>query len=238
MANGFIKKNWQASAGQNALAAMLRIGGGIGASALFSKVFTIKKELDDSGNPKKDKEGKEIEDRMMYNIGGPLVLIASVLGDMMIEDNSVRALCQGMATVAGIHSIAVVAGADGGDPENIANKLGLHGLGDMSDPKLVGVRGVRGLRGGCRGLGTTTMKSGVNALGEAATFQAELKRLQANEPKKEDAGEGYNNDWAYIAKHIDDSEKFISPVNGVTEESAAALFGTSDEEAALLMGMF
>lgn len=243
MANGFIKKNWQASAGQNALNAALRIGGGIGASALFAKVFTIKEEKNSDGTAKLDKDGKQVEDRMLYNIGGPLMLIASVLGDMMIEDSSVRSICQGVATVAGIHSIAVIAGADGNDPENIANKLGLHGFGDMSaEAKLMGVRGVRGVNG-CKGLGTTTTyKSGVKALG-ATDVATQLKKLQGNNPTRYDRGSDYNNDWEYLAKNVEVIDKISKTKEEdktpqTTEERAAALFGTSDEEAALLMGMF
>lgn len=232
MANGFIKKNWQASAGQNALNSLLRIGGGIGASALFSKVFTIKKKEGEV-----DKNGKQVEDRMMYNLGGPLVLALSVLGDMMIEDNSVRSICQGMATVAGIHSLAVVAGADGNDPENFANKIGIGSYATMGaeETTVNGLRGVRGVRG-VRGLGTTVMKNGT-ALGDG--YATLIKKLQGNEKTVEDKGEGYNNDWGYIAKNIESAEQITKTVDGTPAEEAAALMGVaSAEEAAVLMGMF
>lgn len=103
-----IKKNWQKTAAPTAVNTLLRVAGaGVGA-------FILKKlGSDESTNLKKT----------IKNISGPVFLIGGTLGDMTLEDDKLRAVCQGIATIGALKSIAVIAPA-------VAPSLGLSGLSD------------------------------------------------------------------------------------------------------------
>lgn len=103
-----IKKNWQKNAAPTAVNTLLRVAGaGVGA-------FILKKlSSDESTNLKKT----------LKNVSGPAVLIIGTLGDMTLEDEKLRAVCQGLSTIGALKSIAVIAPA-------VAPTLGLSGLSD------------------------------------------------------------------------------------------------------------
>ena len=102
----FLKKNWQKSATDGAINAVMRIAGA-GASAFVLKKLTS----DESTNLKKT----------IKNISSPLLTITAVLGDLMLEDEKLKSLCQGMYTFGALKALAVVA-------PSIGTPLGLSGV--------------------------------------------------------------------------------------------------------------
>lgn len=231
MAN-FIKKNWQKDAGDVAINEGLRVGGALGTAFILNKWF--------SGEPRdgQDKQKAANTAKTLHNISGPLFLGIGVLGDMMAEDDRMKSLFQGMATVAALQSIAVIA-------PSVAPNDGTFALGSIK-----GVQGVRGLRG----IDTDAkLLSGVNALngrGRIArpALGATSMSYTGSNPEElswatggtqvDTDGKTYNNDWGYLAKNIDVADQITHTVNGVDDEAAALMGVASAEEAALLMGMF
>lgn len=210
MATGFIKKNWQKDATANLIQAGARVAGGTITAWGLQKFFGPKKS-DGTDN------------KTMHNIGGPLMLALGVLGDMMLESPNLRAVCQGITTFAGLHSVAVISPA----PNGIAPKLGLAGLAGMEEEAA--------LMSSIGALGTTA------ATDENSTTAnpPELTEFAAGQRQITDSdGKTYNNDWAYLAENIDNADQITRTVNG-PDESAAALMGVeTQQEAARLMGMF
>lgn len=119
-----IKKNWQKSAGQNAVNALLRIGGA-GVSAFVLNKLTS----DESTNLKKT----------LKNISGPVLTVAAVLGDLVFEDEKIRSLCQGMYTFGALKSASVVI-------PSLSSPMGLRGIDDEDMPAIMqGVEIINGL---------------------------------------------------------------------------------------------
>ena len=97
---------------------------------------------------------------------------------------------------------------------------------------------------GIAALGETTDSSAANMMG----IDEDIKELSAGEQVYNDTdGKTYNNDWAYLAENIDQADQITRTVSGVDGEDdeqaasneAAELMGAdSEEEAAILMGMF
>lgn len=230
MTTSFIKKNWQANAGKIAIEAGLR-GLGAGAAA-----FTLNKWFDG-----KDKNGVITNSsQTLRNIMGPVFLGVGVLGDMMVEDSKVRSIFQGIATYSMLHSVAIIS------PE-------------MAENMDVAVEASKNTQtNGTSGLGK--LKSGINALGRiprkprkalgatdmnyTGNFPEELQIAAGQKAVVDTDGKTYNNDWAYLAENIDNADKISKTLNGavadhIENQEAANLMGAaSDEEAALLMGMF
>ena len=73
MANGFIKKNWQKDATANLIQSGARIAGGTVTAWGLQKFF---------GPTKSD----GTDNKTMHNIGGPLLVVAGTLGEMMLDD--------------------------------------------------------------------------------------------------------------------------------------------------------
>lgn len=111
----FLKKNWQKSATDGAINAVMRIAGA-GASA-----FVLKKLTDDESTNLK---------KTIKNISSPLLTITAVLGDLMLEDEKLKSLCQGMYTFGALKSLAVVA-------PSIGSPLGLSGISDEEITSIV-----------------------------------------------------------------------------------------------------
>lgn len=198
---GFIKKNWQKDASSVLINAGLRAAGGFaGAYIATSGPFKAK--------PKN-------ENQTLYNIGGPLLLAAGVLGDMMFEDQKIKSFAQGLTTYAALHSVAVMTKGEGG----LAEKIGINGLAGEPEEEAA-------LMSGIAALGTTTDSTAADV--------EEIKALAAGE-----TGENDGNDWEAVANQIDVADETVK-MQGVEEEpTAAELMGTeSEDEAALLMGMF
>lgn len=207
MANGFIKKNWQKDATANLIQSGARIAGGTVTAWGLQKFF---------GPTKSD----GTDNKTMHNIGGPLMLALGVLGDMMLESPNLRAVCQGITTYAGLHSIAVISPA----PNGLAPKLGLAGPEEDA-----------ALMSGIGALGVTT------ATDENSTTAnpPELTAFAAGQRQITDGdGKTYNNDWAYLAENIDQADQITRTVNGPEDELAALMGVDTPQEAALLMGMF
>lgn len=110
-----IKKNWQKTAGDNAVKALLRVGGA-GVSAFVLNKLTS----DESTNLKKT----------IKNISGPVLTVAAVLGDLVFEDEKLRSVCQGMYTFGALKSLAVVA-------PSIGTPMGLAGIDDAEMPAIM-----------------------------------------------------------------------------------------------------
>lgn len=196
----FIKKNWQKDAANNGINAALRAAGAMGSAFAINKWFN-------------DEQKKTLR-----NLAGPGMVVLGVLGDMVLEDQKLKALCQGITTYSLMHSVAVIS------PDAVAPAIGINGLAGTDDED------------------AAALMSGIGALGETSANEdeAEIRALAAGEQEYKDTdGKTYNNDWAYLAENIDNADKITKTVNGVDDESAAALMGVeTDEEAALLMGMF
>lgn len=229
---GFIKSNWQKDAGDVAINAALR-GVGAGASAyILNTVF--------NGKPKEGSDPSSNTAKTFRNIMGPVFLGIGVMGDMMIEDEKIRALCQGIATYSMIHSIAVIAPdfADNFDITETAqygNNTGTAGLGKLGNCKS-GINALGRLPRHDRkpmALGETTMAYQGN-------YPEELQMAAGEKATVDTDGRSYNNDWVYLSQNIDKADAITKTLNGpLADEEAAALMGvTTNEEAALLMGMF
>lgn len=217
----FLKKNWQKDAGDVAVHAGMRALGGFGSAFIINRFF--------NGEPAdgQNKEQASATAKTMRNIAGPIFTALGVIGDMMIEDTKLRAVCQGIATYSVMHSVAVIAPA-------VADKVGVSGLGNIpSDAKLLS---------GVNALGTTApAQHAIGATSENYTGQYPEEFLLAKGQKMvaDTDGKTYNNDWAYLAENIDHADEITKSINGVDDNEAAALMGASSaEEAAALMGMF
>lgn len=210
MANSFIKKNWQKDATNVLVESAIRGVGGMGSAFVATKVFVQKKNDDGT------------ENNLLYNIGGPLLTAVGILGDMMLADPKFKAFFQGMSTYGIMRSAAVIGKGSFGD------EIGLRGIAEDEEDAA--------LMSGIGALGTTTA---TNEYSTTAT-PPELAEFAAGQQTINDTdGKTYNNDWAYLAQNIDNANQITRTVNGVEPESAAALMGVeSEEEAALLMGMF
>ena len=194
----FIRKNWQKDAANVAINTAVRGVGAVGGAFLTNKLFG---------------EGKS---KTMQNIGGPLVLLAGTLGDMMFDDPKIRAAFQGVATYGALHTVAVIA------PDSVGTEVGISGLDVTKNP--------------------AAMFNGVGALGTTTT-PPEFALAAGERTVTDTDGKTYNNDWAYLAEHIDDAEQITRTVNGVDDDDAAykaaSLMGVSDAMAAAnLMGIF
>ena len=201
---GFIKKNWQKDSTNVLINAGMRAAGAVGGAFIANQ------------GPFKMPASKT-ESMFLYNIGGPVLLAAGVLGDMVLEDEKFKSLCQGIATYGALHSIAVISkGKDGSG--GLAEKLGISGLGSTEAEE------------------DAELMSGIAALGttEETEDEAAIKALAAGETKTDDG-----NDWAYVAENVDSADQITKPAVSGVDETAAELMGVdTQEEAALLMGMF
>ena len=210
MATGFIKKNWQKDATANLIQSGARIAGGTVTAWGLQKFF---------GPTKSD----GTDNKTMHNIGGPLMLALGVLGDMMLESPNLRAVCQGITTYAGLHSIAVISPA----PNGLAPKLGLAGMGGAAEDAAL-MSGI-----GALGTSTATDENSTTANPpELTTFAAGQRQITDGD------GKTYNNDWAYLAQNIDNADQITRTVNGPADEAAALMGVDTPQEAARLMGMF
>ena len=84
------------------------------------------------------------------------------------------------------------------------------------------------------------MFNGVGALGTTTT-PPEFALAAGEKTVTDTDGKTYNNDWAYLAEHIDNADDITKTVSGVDNEAykAASLMGVSDAMAAAnLMGIF
>lgn len=226
---GFIKKNWQKDAGEIAINAGLRAIGA-GASA-----FTLNKWFDG-----KDKNGVITNSsQTLRNIMGPVFMGVGVLGDMMVEDEKVRALFQGIATYATLHSIAIIS------PE-MAENMDVA-VEASKNTQTTGTSGLGNVKSGINALGRIPRKPR-KALGETTMaytgkFPEELQFAAGQKATVDSDGKTYNNDWAYLAENYENADKISRTLGAVADkienQEAANLMGAaSDEEAALLMGMF
>lgn len=219
----FIKKNWQKDASETAINAGIRFGGAISTAFILNKWF--------SGEPRdgQNKEKAAKTAQTMHNISGPIFLGLGVLGDMMAESEKAKSFFQGMATIAAMQSIAVIA-PNTTDSLALGSCKGLRG--PAIDAKLLS--GIGALNGRARiarpALGATTEAyTGSNP--EELSWGAGSRTIDSD-------GKTYNNDWAYLAANIDNADKISTTVNGVNEDAAALMGVATNEEAALLMGMF
>ena len=227
---GFIKSNWQKDASDVAINAALR-GLGAGASAyILNTVF--------NGKPKEGSAQTNTASTLR-NIMGPVFLGIGVMGDMMIEDEKMRAICQGIATYSMIHSVAVIAPdfADNFDITETAHSgnTGTAGLGKLGNCK----SGINAL-GRLPRHDRKPMQLGETTMAYQGNYPEELQIAAGEKATVDTDGHSYNNDWVYLSQNVDKADAITKTLNGpVADEEAAALMGvTTNEEAALLMGMF
>jgi len=204
MAN-FIKKNWQKDASQTLINAGARVVGGIAGGFICSKLGS------GSGNGAKT----------LNNIEGPIITVVGVLGDMMVEQPQVKAMCQGMAVYGAMHSIATIA------PDTIGAKIGVNGFAGLGDAEAEE---------------DATLMATVDDNYSGNITANDLKALQAGQIQND------GNDWATAADQIDydgavqgaDEENAELMGDSDPDEEVAELMGDVEqynEEAAELMGL-
>ena len=191
MAN-FIKKNWQKDASQTLLNAGARVVGGIAGGFICSKLGS------GSGNGAKT----------INNIEGPIITAVGVLGDMMVEQPQVKAMCQGMAVYGAMHSIATIA------PDTLGKKIGVNGFAGFGETE--------------EAEEDATLMATVDENYSGDITASDLKALQAGNVQND------GNDWATAADQIE----YDGAVQGADDEENAELMGDGDpdEEVAELMG--
>lgn len=157
----FIGKNWQKNASQNGVRALCRVAGaGVAAFALTK----LTAKADTNANT------------TIKNISGPAAVVVGVMGDLMLEDDKLRSVCQGIYTYGALKSISVIA-------PSIGEPLGLNGLAGN----------------GISGTGPVIL----NAV-EPTTEQTTSERpeeLIAIEQGADNDG----NDWAKVAEYVDEN---------------------------------
>lgn len=114
----FINKKWRRDIGDNAVEALMRVGG-CGVSAVIlnkvtSESFTAQSSLY----------------KTIGNLAGPALSVIGLLGDMFLENPMLRSLCQGMYTFAIPKSVAVVAPV-------VGDYMGLSGIDATNTPPIM-----------------------------------------------------------------------------------------------------
>lgn len=235
---GFLKKNWQKDAGDTAINAGLRIVGAGTSAFILNKFF--------NGEPRDgvtDKKAASNTAITLRNIAGPGMLAIGVLGDMMLEDEKLRSLCQGITVYSALHSIAVVApdlSTSMGVAETTSQRQAVSGLGEVKT--------------GINALGTTTrvenplgrlprhdrkpMALGATNENYSGNYPEELAMAAGQKTTVDTDGKTFNNDWAYLAANIDNADAITKSLGDADEEAAQLMGVTTPAEAALLMGMF
>lgn len=192
MATSFIKKNWQKDASQTLLNAGARIVGGMAGGFICSKIGS------GTGNGSKT----------LNNIEGPILTVLGVLGDMMVEQPQVKALCQGMTVYGAMHSVATIA------PDTIGAKIGVNGFAGFGDTEAEEE--------------DATLMATVDENYSGDITANDLKALQSGQVQND------GNDWSTAADQID----YDGAVQGADDEENAELMGDGDpdSEVAELMG--
>lgn len=227
---GFLKKNWQKDAGDTAVKAGLRVVGAGTSAFILNKWF--------NGEPRDGADKKAASNTAITkrNIAGPVMLAFGILGDMMLEDDKLRAVCQGITTYSALHSIAVVApdiSTSIGVAESTSQRQAVSGLGNA----VIGKTKVASI-------GRIPRKPNPLPLGATnenytGHYPEELAMVAGQKTTVDSDGKTYNNDWAYLAQNIDNADAISKTLGDTDDTEAANLMGvTSAEEAALLMGMF
>lgn len=113
-----INSKWRKDAGSNAGDALARVAGcGVAAvilSKLTSAVFTAKSDVN----------------KTIGNLAGPVVSLLGVAGDLFLAHPMLRAVCQGMYSIAVPKSVAVIA-------PSIGSYMGLSGIDENSMPAIM-----------------------------------------------------------------------------------------------------
>lgn len=225
---GFIKKNWQKDAGEIAINAALRgVGAGVSAYVLNTAF---------NGKPKDGAQSNTA--KTLRNIMGPVFLGVGVLGDMMVEDTKVRSIFQGVATYAMLHSVAVIA-------PDFADNLDITETAQYG--QTTGTAGLGNIKNGINALGRLPrhdrkpMQLGETTMAYTGKYPEEFQLAAGQKTTVDTDGKTYNNDWAYLAQNIEQADAITKNLNGIksaNEEAASLMGAASDQEAALLMGMF
>lgn len=193
---GFIKKNWKKGIGDTIANLGCNLGGGAAASFVIKKFFG--KPVDGAA-----------KSQTLYNVGGPAVWLTSAIGVAVLENEYLRSVANGMATIAGLHSISVIA-------PSLAQNFGLQGIESEPETENANNAALMGAAGN------------VGALSAGDAAEEAFKEVPAAQIQND------GNPWAEIADKIDDPNTTVK-VEGVEE---AELMGEETETDADLMGMF
>lgn len=192
---GFIKKNWKKGIGDTIANLGCNLGGGAAASFVIKKFFG--KPVDGAA-----------KSQTLYNVGGPAVWLTSAIGVAVLENEYLRSIANGMATIAGLHSISVIA-------PSLAQDFGLQGIESEPETENANNAALMGAAGN------------VGALSAGDAAEEAFKEVPAAQIQND------GNPWAEIADKIDDPNTTVK-VEGVED---AGLMGEETEDAEL-MGMF
>lgn len=102
----FLAKNWQKNASANGVRALCRVAGA-GVTAYALNKLTSNTTTNASTT--------------IRNISGPAAVAIGVLGDLMLEDDKLRSVCQGMYTYGALKAVSVIA-------PSVGETIGLAGL--------------------------------------------------------------------------------------------------------------
>ena len=109
MSKGFIKKNWQKDA------STVLISTGIRGGSAIATAWGCKKISDAS------------KSTTVHNLVGPGFLLLGTLGDMMIENDYLKAACQGISTYGMLYTISTIAS------DSVAPAIGMNGINDTAE---------------------------------------------------------------------------------------------------------
>lgn len=196
---GFIKKNWKKGIGDTIANLGCNLGGGAAASFVIKKFFG--KPVDGAA-----------KSQTLYNVGGPAVWLTSAIGVAVLDNEYLRSVANGMATVAGLHSISVIA-------PSLAQNFGLQGIVSEPDTENAENANNAALMGA---------SGNVGALSAGDAAEEAFKEVPAAQIQND------GNPWAEIAEKIDDPNTTVK-VEGVED---AGLMGEEEDDDADLMGMF
>ena len=110
-----LKKNWQKTAGDNAINAVCRIGGAAAAGAALQKLQNL---------------GDSNVKTTIGNISAPVLTVAAVMGDLVLDDPKLRAICQGMYTMGALKTATKIIKGSG-------KYIGLSGIDDEEIPAIM-----------------------------------------------------------------------------------------------------
>lgn len=113
-----INSKWRKDAGSNAGDALARVAGCGVAAVILNKLTSA------------DFTAKSDVNKTIGNLAGPVVSLLGVAGDLFLAHPMLRAVCQGMYSIAVPKSVAVIA-------PSIGSYMGLSGIDENSMPAIM-----------------------------------------------------------------------------------------------------
>lgn len=156
----FINNKWRRDAGDNAVAALMRVLGCGVTAAILNKVtsteFTSKSDVN----------------KTIGNVAGPALSLVGIAADMFLGNDMLRGIGQGMYTIAIPKSVAVIA-------PSIGNYMGLNGISPNSIPAIM--NGIRpGIMNGVPATSYVQPRAAIANTAAAVRESADMTESKAN----------------------------------------------------------